>query len=114
VICVTDSLKRGDEEFDLQIGLDRRFHTSPNGNPGNAIQSYNSAGIVEASDFDIDAFDAGTGQGQNLCLQSISVAAGTSFLAAVHGALINHLPLRIGISKHVIAAGAVACNERSV
>jgi len=82
-----------DEAFDLQIGLDRRFDTNPNGNPGNAIHTYDSAGIVEASDFDIDAFGAGTGQGQNLCLQSVSVPAGTSFLAAVHSALINRLPL---------------------
>ena len=82
-----------DEEFDLQIGLDRRFDTNPNGNPGNAIHTYDSAGIVEPSDFDIDAFGAGTGQGQNLCLQSVSVPAGPSFLAAVHSALINRLPL---------------------
>jgi hypothetical protein len=75
-----------DESFDLEIGLDSSFDTSPNGNPGNAVFSYTAAG-----EFDTTSFNAmmtgGTANGQNVCLQNVTVPAGTSFLATVHAAV---------------------------
>jgi hypothetical protein len=80
-----------DEHFDLRIELDSRFDTSPSGGHGNAIHTYDSTGIVDADSFALGAFGEGSGQGQNLCLQNVTVPAGTSFLAAVHSSLIHHL-----------------------
>lgn len=75
-----------DHSFDLEIGLDSSFDTNPNGNPGNAVFSYTAAG-----EFDTTSFNAmmtgGTGNGQNVCLQNVTVPAGTSFLATVHSAV---------------------------
>ena len=72
-----------DHSFDLKIGLDSSFDTNPKGNPGNAVFSYTAAG-----EFDTTSFNAmmtnGTGNGQNVCLQNVTVPAGTSFLATVH------------------------------
>ena len=72
------------QAFDLRIGLDPSFETNPSGNPGNAVFTYSTSGEVDPSSFSISSFGTGTAQGQQLCLQNVPVAAGTTFLATVH------------------------------
>jgi hypothetical protein len=79
------------ESFDLQIALDPRFETNPNNNPGNAVFTYATGGEVDPSTFTIQSFGTGTPQGQNLCLQNVTVPANTSFLASVHSQVIKGL-----------------------
>lgn len=78
-----------DESFDLKIGLDPKFETNPSNNPGNAVFTYSTAGEVDPDSFAISGFGTGTPQGQQLCLQNVTVAAGTSFLATVHAQVIK-------------------------
>ena len=72
------------QSFDLSIGLDSSFSTNPNGNPGNAVFAYTADGEFDTTGFDITAFAGKTPYQQNLCLQNVTVEAGTSFLATVH------------------------------
>ena len=80
-----------DESFDLRIGLDAAFSTNPHDNPGNAVYTYSAAGQVESSQFNVMRVN-GTAQGQKLCLQNVTVKAGTSFLATVHSMVKKGLP----------------------
>jgi hypothetical protein len=64
--------------------LDGSFRTSPNGNPGNAVFAYLTAGAIDPAGFDIALFGTGTPKGQQLCLGDITVPAGETLLAAVH------------------------------
>lgn len=73
--------------FNLGIGLDKSFSTHPNGNPGNAVFTYTAVGELDSSSFNILTTSGGTSQKQNLCLQNVTVPAGTSLLATVHSAL---------------------------
>jgi hypothetical protein len=66
------------ESFDLKIGLDPNFVTN---STGNGVFTYSTAGEEDQSDFSLTSFGAGTKQGQQLCLQNVTVPAGTSFLA---------------------------------
>jgi hypothetical protein len=80
-----------DETFDLGIVLDSRFRTNPHGNPGNAIHTYDSDGIENDSPFDFTAFGNEAGMGQNLCIENVTVRAGTSYLATVHSQVVPKL-----------------------
>lgn len=73
-----------DESFDLRIQLDNAFETNPSNNPGNAVFTYSSAGEVDQGNFGVTNFGTGTAQGQQLCLQNVTVPADTTFLATVH------------------------------
>jgi len=75
--------------FDLDISLDECFETNPNGNPGNAVFTFLTSGAIDPTTFDITALGTGTGHGQNLWLDNITVPAGDSFLATVHITLIK-------------------------
>ena len=77
------------ESFDVQIALDTRFETNPKNNPGNAVFTYATSGEVDPSTFAILSFGTGQGQGQNLCLQNVTVPPHTSFLASVHSQVIK-------------------------
>jgi hypothetical protein len=87
----------GAQSFDLKIGLDPGFETNPSGNPGQAVFTYSTSGEVDPGSFNISAFGSGTAQGQQLCLQNVTVPAGSTFLATVHsqvtkGTLASALP----------------------
>jgi len=72
------------EAFDAKISLDPSFTTQPSNNPGNAVFTFATAGEMDPTAFNIGSFGTGTAQGQKLCLQSVSVPAGSTFLATVH------------------------------
>jgi hypothetical protein len=72
------------EAFDAKISVDPSFTTQPNNNPGNAVFTFATAGEMDPTTFNIASFGTGTPQGQKLCLQSVSVPAGSTFLATVH------------------------------
>jgi hypothetical protein len=80
----------GAESFDLKIGLDSWFTTQPSNNPGNAVFTFSTAGEIDPTTFNIGSFGTGTAQGQKLCLGSVSVPAGATFLATVHVAINNN------------------------
>ena len=104
------------ESFDLRVYLDAWFSTQPNNNPGNAVFSFATAGEIDSSAFNIASFGTGTGQGQNLCLQNVTVPAGSTFLTTVHtsinnGLLASGLPVSGifgGFTANLTAAGS-AC-----
>lgn len=77
------------ESFDLRVYLDPWFSTQPNNNPGNAVFTFLTAGEIDPTAFNIASFGAGSGQGQNLCLQNVTVPAGSTFLATVHNSINN-------------------------
>jgi hypothetical protein len=77
------------ESFDLGITLDPRFETNPNGNPGNAVFLYSTAGEMDPSTFNIAAFGAGSAQGQSLCLQNVTMSPDSSLLATVHSQVVK-------------------------
>jgi hypothetical protein len=77
------------EAFDARVWLDPSFTTQPNNNPGNAVFSFTTAGEIDPTTFNIASFGLGTAQGQNLCLQNVSVPAGATFLATVHMSINN-------------------------
>src|SRR4030095_5299646 len=58
------------ETFDLRVYLDSWFSTQGN---GNAVFTFATAGEVEPSALQIAVFGTGTGQGQQLCLQNVTV-----------------------------------------
>ena len=80
-----------DESFDLGIGLPDSFSTSPNSNPGNAVFTYAATGEFDNSNFNA-MMAAGTANKQNLCLQNVTVPAGTSLLATVHSKVRDNWP----------------------
>ena len=77
-----------DQSFDLGIGLDPGF--SPQG--ANAVFTYTATGEFDTSSFNVILLGAGTPRGQVLCLQNVTVAAGSSFLATVHSKVADNLP----------------------
>jgi hypothetical protein len=81
-----------DQQLDLKISLDSCFDTNPSGNPGQAVFTYLTTGEVDEESFDINAFGAMTGQGQNLCLSRLIIPTDQTLLATVHmGAIKNML-----------------------
>ena len=79
------------ESFDLRVNLDPWFSTQPSNNPGNAVFTFATEGELDASSFNIGTFGLGTGQGQNMCLQNVTVPGGSSYLATVHMSINNGL-----------------------
>jgi hypothetical protein len=77
-----------DQSFDLGIGLDPGF--SPNG--ANAVFSFTEAGAFDTSNYNVILSGTGTPRGQVLCLQNVTVPAGSSFLATVHSKVADNLP----------------------
>ena len=77
------------QTFDLRLALDPSFNTSPNGNPGNAVFTYFSAGYTAptTSTFNFSSFGTGTPQGQQLCLGPITLPGNTTMLVAAHMAI---------------------------
>lgn len=72
------------ETFDAKLSLNNSFSTQPNNNPGNAVFTFATSGAIDPEEFAIASFGAGTKHGQDLCLQGVSIPAGSTFLATVH------------------------------
>jgi hypothetical protein len=87
------------EAFDLRTYLDGSFSTQPSNNPGNAVFTFSTAGEIDPLSFNIAAFGSETAQGQNLCLQNITVPAGSSFLVTVK------MSLNTGMSADLLPGG---------
>jgi len=80
------------ESFDVLATLDKSFWTKPHANPGNAVFTYSTSGIIDPSTFNVSAFGTGAGQQQNLCLSGLSLAAGQSFLMTVGVQVADDIP----------------------
>jgi hypothetical protein len=80
------------EAFDLRVTLDGNFSTSPAGNPGNAVHAYKASGEFDPTSFAALLSATSTAHQQNLCLQNMTVAPGTSLLVTVHSAVKDDLP----------------------
>lgn len=89
------------ETFDLSIYLDSWFSTQGN---GNAVLTFTTAGEVDPSAFNLALFGTGSPKGQNLCLENITVAADTTFLATVHISINNGL-LATGLPANGVFSG---------
>ena len=81
-----------DHAFDLRVGLDSSFSTNPAGNPGNAVFAYSASGEFDTSTFGALLSGIGTANQQNLCLQNVTVPAGSSFLVTVHSKVKDSWP----------------------
>jgi hypothetical protein len=77
-----------DQSFDLGVGLDSGF--APNG--ANAVFTFTEVGAFDTSNYTVIKAGTGTPRGQVLCLQNVTVAAGSSFLATVHSKVADNLP----------------------
>jgi hypothetical protein len=79
-----------DEVIDLRITLDRRWETNPKDpSQGNAVSTYSANGAFDPDSFMFDLFANKMSYQQNLCLQNLTIPAGTSLLAAVHSEVIK-------------------------
>jgi hypothetical protein len=79
------------ESFDLRMTLDPWFSTQPSNNPGNAVFTFSTEGELDVASFNLGTFGLGTPQGQNLCLQNVSVPGNSTYLATVHMSINNGL-----------------------
>ena len=70
--------------FDLRVELDSMFSTNPANNPGNAVHAYSASGEFDPTNFGGLLTGTSTAHQQNLCLQNMTVAAGSSLLVTVH------------------------------
>ena len=101
------------QSIDLGIQLDSRWETNPHGNPGNAVFTYSTSSIINPNTFKISAFGTGTARQQNLCLQNLTIPAGTSFLATVHSQVIKGLSqANLGSSPFTHSASLRASNTQ--
>jgi hypothetical protein len=73
-----------DQSFDLGVLLDSSFTTNPAANPGNAVFTYTAAGEYDTSNYNVLLGLIGTGKQQNMCLQNVTMPAGSSLLMTVH------------------------------
>lgn len=82
------------QSFDLNMTLDTDFRTNPANNPGNAVFTFLKSGELDATGaLAFAQANAGTGQGQNLCLKNINLPAGETLLTTVHMTLVDGLYL---------------------
>ena len=77
------------QSFDLAVGLDPKWQTIPNNNPGNATFTYDINGEVDPSNLGVVAFGSGTPSGETTCLRNVVLPVGDSFLATVHSAILS-------------------------
>jgi hypothetical protein len=82
------------ESFGLGIGLDSNWSTNPSNNPGNAVFTYTETGALDptVTNFTVPT-TGGTGQGQALCLDNVSLSSGSSYLVTVHSQLNSGIPI---------------------
>lgn len=109
------------QSFDVQEILDPRWSTNPSNsnNAGNAVFTFNPGGPIDDSQFNIASFGTGTAQGQSLCIQNVTVAAGDTFLMTVHMGINNGMSATtLGTSPFSFSAGLYqaksACNTNQV
>jgi hypothetical protein len=77
------------QSFDLGIGLDSSFSINPNGNP---VKTYTATAAFDIENFEDMMTNGGAPNGQNLCLQKVTVLGNASFLATVHSAVKDSWP----------------------
>jgi hypothetical protein len=77
--------------LDLSVGLDPKWQTIPNNNPGNATFTYDISGEIDPTTLGVVAFGSGTPAGQTTCLRNVTLPAGDSFLATIHSAIMSGL-----------------------
>jgi hypothetical protein len=77
-----------DQSFDLGVHLDPDFAT----NGANAVFTYADSGEFDTSNITLLVASGGTPGGQSLCLQDVTVPAGSSFLVTVHSKVADSLP----------------------
>ncbi len=77
------------QTFDLGVLLDPAFSTQPSNNPGNAVFTFSTTGELDPDTLDYASLGDGAKQGQNLCLQNITILPGDTFLATVHFGLVK-------------------------
>lgn len=112
------------QSFDLGITLDPNFDTHPSGNPGQAVFTFCTADSTDCtttasvttanflSTYASGSFGTGTGHRQALCLTSLTVPDGKTFLATVHMAIKDEpasslpQPAFFGWSAALTSAGA--------
>jgi hypothetical protein len=79
-----------DEVIDLSIILDQRWETNPKDpSKGNAVFTYSANGAMDPDSFNYNLFSNQVSHQQNLCIQNLTIPAGTSLLAAVHSEVIK-------------------------
>ncbi len=77
------------QTFDLKVALDPWFGTNPSGNPGNAVFTFTTAGVIDPAGSLTRDFGTGTARGQALNLTNVTVDAGDMFLMKVHMSINN-------------------------
>lgn len=80
--------------FDILVQMANNWDTQPTNNPGNSTFLYNQSGLVDT--FLVSGWGTGTKQGEEVCVQNVTLAAGASLLDRVHaqidtGILYNQL-----------------------
>jgi len=77
------------QSFHLGIGLDSSFSINSNGNP---VKTYTASGAFDVDNFEDMMTGSGAPNGQNLCLQNVTVPGNASFLATVHAKVNDSWP----------------------
>jgi hypothetical protein len=106
------------ESFGIGIGLDSDWSTNPSNNPGNAVFTFTETGELDptVTSFTVPTV-GGTGHGQALCLDNVSLLSGSSYLVTVHsqinnGILSTSLPTAFTFSASLSTAGT-SCSAGS-
>ena len=73
--------------FDIKMTLDSSFSMQG----ANAVRTFITGSELDETTFDITAFGAGSPEGQQLCLQNVTVPDGNTFLDAVHMQIIHKM-----------------------
>ncbi|HEU4983731.1 MAG TPA: hypothetical protein VFT88_13710 [Acidobacteriaceae bacterium] len=107
------------ESFGLGIGLDSNWSTNPSNNPGNAVFTFTETGALDptVTNFTVPT-TGGTGQGQALCLDNVSLPSGSSYLATVHsqlnsGIAISSLPAAAFTFSAALSTAGTSCSSGS-
>lgn len=109
------------KSFDLGIGLDSNWLTSPSNNPqeGNSTSTYTESGELDpmSTGFSIPT-TGGTQQGLTLCLSNVTLASGDSYLATVHsqinsGMLASSLPATAFTFSAALSTAGTSCSSSS-
>ncbi|HET8636062.1 MAG TPA: hypothetical protein VFL96_04350, partial [Acidobacteriaceae bacterium] len=105
--------------FGLGIGLDSNWSTNPSNNPGNAVFTFTETGELDptVTNFTVPT-TGGTGQGQALCLDNVSLASGNSYLVTVHsqlnsGIAISSLPATAFTFSAALSTAGTSCSSAS-
>lgn len=74
------------QSFDIDVLLDSHWGTQPSNGHGISTFAYNLSGEVDPATYDFTSLTGGTSQVENLCIPSVTLASGDSYLVTVHSA----------------------------